>query len=436
MIDLKLIRENPDFVKENLKKRNDPTLLKMVDEVRELDVKWREVISQINELRRKRNELSIQIAKLKSQGKEFNILLEEAKNLPQKIKELERKKEELENRITYLLLRIPNLIHESVPYGKDENENVEIRRWGKPPTFNFEPKDHLTILKELNLIEQERANKIAGHGFFFFKEKLVLLDLAIQRFAIDFLRKKGFVLVYPPLMMKREFYEGVTSLEDFDLQLYKIDNQDLHLIATSEHPIAAMHANEVFLKDELPKLYCGLSVNFRKEVGAHGKYTKGLFRMHQFHKVEQFVFSLPEESWEWHEILQKNAEKLYQKLGLHYRVVNVCTGDLGVVAAKKYDIEVWMVDGKFREAGSNSNCTDYQARRLNIRYREKEGAPVKGYVHTLNSTALATSRTMLAIIEQYQQKDGSVKIPKVLWKYCSFKKLEKEEEKRTHQRKL
>jgi len=427
MIDIKLIRERPDFVKENLKKRNDPTLLKMVDEVRELDVKWRETVSQINELRRKRNELSIQIAKLKSQGKEFNILLEEAKNLPARIKELERKREELENRITYLLLRIPNLIHESVPYGKDENDNVEIRRWGKPPKFNFEPKDHLTILKELNLIEQDRANKIAGHGFFFFKEKLVLLDLAIQRFAIDFLRRKGFTLVYPPLMMRREFYEGVTSLEDFDLQLYKIENQNLHLIATSEHPIAAMHANEVFLKDELPKLYCGLSINFRKEVGAHGKYTKGLFRMHQFNKVEQFVFCLPEESWEWHETLQKNAEKLYQKLGLHYRVVNVCTGDLGIVAAKKYDIEVWMADGKFREAGSNSNCTDYQARRLNIRYREKEGAPVKGYVHTLNSTALATSRTMLAIIEQYQQKNGTVKIPKVLWKYCGFKKLEKEE---------
>jgi len=435
MIDIRLIREKPDFVKENLKRRNDSTLLKMVDEVRELDVKWREIVSQINELRRKRNELSIQIARLKSQGKEFNILLEEAKSLPARIKELEKKREELENRITYLLLRIPNLMHETVPYGKDENDNVEIKRWGKPPKFNFEPKDHLTILKELNLIEQDRANKIAGHGFFFFKEKLVLLDLAIQRFAIDFLRRKGFVLVYPPLMMRREFYEGVTSLEDFDLQLYKIENENLHLIATSEHPIAAMHANEVFLKDELPKLYCGLSINFRKEVGAHGKYTKGLFRMHQFNKVEQFVFCLPEESWEWHEILQKNAEKLYQKLGLHYRVVNVCTGDLGIVAAKKYDIEVWMADGKFREAGSNSNCTDYQARRLNIRYREKEGTPVKGYVHTLNSTALATSRTMLAIIEQYQQKNGTVKIPRVLWKYCGFKRLEREEEKRTHRKK-
>jgi seryl-tRNA synthetase len=225
-------------------------------------------------------------------------------------------------------------------------------------------------------------------------------------------------------MIKRKPYEGVTDLGDFESVMYKIENDDLYLIATSEHPMAAMFMDEVFEKKHLPVRLCGVSPCFRREVGSHGKYTKGLFRVHNFNKVEQFVFCLPEDSWKIHEEIQRNSEELYQRLGLHYRVVNICTGDIGSIAAKKYDIEVWMADGNFREVGSNSNCTDYQARRLNIKFREKEGAPIAGFVHTLNNTAIATSRTMIAILEQCQQKDGSVAVPEVLQPYMNgLKKL-------------
>lgn len=220
-------------------------------------------------------------------------------------------------------------------------------------------------------------------------------------------------------MMRKEAYKGATDFEFFHEQLYKIEDEDLYLIATAEHPIAAMFMNETFLASQLPLKIVAVSPCFRKEVGAHGKYTKGLFRMHQFHKVEQFVFCLPNQSWEMFEEIQKNAEELYQELGLYYRVVNICTADLGDFASKKYDIEIWMSDGIFREAGSNSNCTDYQARRLNIKYREKEGQLPKGFVHTLNSTAIATSRTMIAIIEQYQRENGDIIIPKVLQEYMN-----------------
>lgn len=428
MLDINLIRSNPQQVRENLARRQDEEVLRKFDELLGVDEEWRKVVREVNSLRSERNKLSREVAEKKKRGLEVKELIERADRIAEKIKKLEERRRKLEERRKDLLLRIPNLLHESVPFGRDESENVEIRRWGSPPKFDFEPKDHLTILKNLGLIETERAAKVAGRGFFYLKEELALLDLAIVKFAIDFMRKKGFVLIEPPFMMKREAYEGVTDLEDFNLQLYKIQDENLYLIATSEHPMAAMFMNEVLNAEDLPICLTGVSPCFRKEVGAHGKYTKGLFRMHQFNKVEQFVFCLPEESWEWHEKLQQNCEEMYQALGLHYRVVNVCTGDIGVVAAKKYDTEVWMADGKFREIGSNSNCTDYQARRLNIRYREKEGAPVKGFVHTLNNTALATSRTMIGIVEQFQQADGTVKIPKVLWKYTGFKKLEPRED--------
>jgi len=419
MIDANLIRKNPDFVRENLKRRNDPEKLKLLDEFIETDKKWRALQTKLNELRRRRNQLSLQIAQKKKMGEDEKPLLIEAEELQNEIKRVERETREYRRRSIDLLMRIPNLLHESVPYGRDENDNVEIRRWGSPPKFNFKPKSHLEIALDLGLVDEERANKVAGSGFFYFKEELVLLDLAIQRFAIDFLRKRGYILVEPPFMMRRKPYEGVVDLADFETVMYKVENEDLYLIATSEHPIAAMFMNETLDKNELPLKFVGISTNFRKEVGTHGKYTKGFFRMHQFNKIEQFVFCLPEQSWEIHEELQRNCEEMYQMLGLHYRVVNVCTGDIGTVAAKKYDTEVWMVDGKFREIGSNSNCTDYQARRLNIKYREGVGKPPKGYVHTLNSTALATSRTMMAILEHYQQKDGSVIIPEVLRPYMN-----------------
>jgi len=251
------------------------------------------------------------------------------------------------------------------------------------------------------------------------RDELALLDHALQRFAIDFLMKRGYRLIEPPFMMNKKAYEGATSLEDFEEVMYKIDGEDLYLIATAEHPIAAMFMNETFNEADLPLKIVAFSPCFRKEVGSHGKYTKGLFRMHQFNKVEQFIFCRPEDSWKYFEELQKNCEDIYKALKLPYRVVEMCSAEVGKRAAKQYDVEVYMADGKYREIGSNSNCTDYQARRLNIKYREKEGLPAKGFVHTLNNTALATSRAMLAILENYQQKDGSIKIPAVLQPYMN-----------------
>ncbi|RLJ10286.1 MAG: serine--tRNA ligase [Candidatus Aenigmatarchaeota archaeon] len=419
MIDIKLIREKPDFVRKNLERRHDPEILKYLDEVIKYDKKWRHNLQRIESLRRERNEINRKISEFKRQGKDISDLLKRASEIPDKIKEFEELNREYREKMMWYLMRIPNLLHDTVPLGKDDTENVEIRRWGEPPRFGFQPKNHLEIALNLGLIDTERGAKVSGHGFFYLKKELVMLDLAIQRFAIDFLVKKGYTLIEPPFMIKRKPYEGVTDLSDFENVMYKIEGEDLYLIATAEHPMAAMYMDEVLNAQELPIKLVGVSPCFRKEVGSHGKYTKGLFRTHQFNKVEQFIFSLPEQSWELHEELQKNSEELYQKLGLAYRVVNVCTGDIGTIAAKKYDIEVWMADGVYRESGSNSNCTDYQARRLNIRYREGEGKPPVGYVHTLNNTALATSRTMVAILEQFQQEDGSVKIPKVLWPYMN-----------------
>jgi len=430
VIDVKLIRSNPNLVRENIKRRNDPEKLRALDEFIEYDRRWRLAQTRINELRRRRNKISREIAKLKREKPDIDIthLLREAEKVQEEIKGLRDEVRRYKELSRNALMRIPNLLHESVPYGRDESDNVEIRRWGSPPKFDFEPKGHLEIALDLGLIDEERANKISGSGFYFLKDELVLLDLAIQRFAIDFLMERGYTLIEPPYMLRRKPYEGVTDLSDFETVMYKIEGEDLYLIATSEHPIAAMFMNETLNADDLPIKIVGISTNFRREVGTHGKYTKGLFRMHQFNKIEQFIFCLPEQSWELHEELQWNCEQLYQKLGLHYRVVNVCTGDIGTVAAKKYDTEVWMVDGKFREVGSNSNCTDYQARRLNIKYRETPGKPPKGFVHTLNSTALATSRTMMAILEHYQRRDGSVVIPEALRPYMNgIDKLERKE---------
>jgi len=419
MFDIKLIREQPEMVKENLKKRHNPEILKMVDQLIENDKKWREKVAEINKLRQKRNEISLEIAKLKKAGKPADKKLKEAAKIPEEIKKLEKEVADFEEKNKNFLMKIPNLLHETVPYGKDESENVEIKKWGKPPKFDFKPKNHLEILEGLGMIDIDRAAKIAGHGFYYLKDDAVLLDLAIQRLALELLRSRGFTIIEPPFMMKRKPYEGVVDLSDFENVMYKVENEDLYMIATSEHPMIGSHMDEVFDKKELPVRWAGVSACFRKEVGAHGKYTKGLFRVHQFNKVEQIVFCLPEQSWKILEELQKNAEDLYQALGLHYRVVNVCTGDIGIIAAKKYDTEVWMADGQYREIGSNSNCTDYQARRLNIKFKEGEGKAPAGFVHTLNNTALATSRTMLAILEQFQQKDGSVKIPDSLVPYMS-----------------
>jgi len=414
MLDIKLIREHPEIVRKDLEKRCEPEKIEMLNNLIQYDKQWRKLLTEANELRHKRKLITAEVANLKKKGKDASKQIEEAKNIPQKIKKLENQVAEYREKADFILLKLPNILHETVPFGKDEHENVVEMLIGKPPKFDFTPKSHVEIASDLGLIDFERAAKVAGHGFYYLKGDLARLDFAIINYTVDLLRNRGYTLIEPPLMMHRKPYLGVTDLEFFGDQLYKIENDDLYLIATSEHPMAASFMDEVILQQDLPIKYVGVSPCFRKEVGAHGKYTKGLFRVHQFNKIEQFIFCLPENSWKFHEELQQNSEDLYTGLGLHYRVVNVCTGDIGIIAAKKYDIDVWMADGTYREAGSNSNCTDYQARRLNIKYREKEGQAPVGFVHTLNNTALATSRTLIAILEQYQQKDGSVVIPEAL----------------------
>jgi len=420
MLDIKLIREKPEFVRENLKRRGNPEILKMLDELIECDKKWRKLLTELNDLRHERKKITLEIAALKRKGEEVKDKIEQAKKIDGLTKELENKVEEFEEKKHYLLMRIPNLLHESVPFGVDEHDNVPIRSWGEPRKFTFPVKDHIELGLSLDIMDVERAGKIAGSRFFYLKNEGVLLDMALMKFALEEMVKKGFTPIEPPFLMRRKPYEGVVALSDFEESLYKIEGEDLYLIATSEHPMAAMFMDEVLKTEDLPIKLVGVSANFRREAGAHGKDTRGIFRTHQFNKIEQFVFCKPEDSWKIHEELIRNAEELVQKLGLPYRVVNVCTGDLGTVAAKKYDIEAWMpAQNSYREIISCSNCTDYQARRLNIKYREKEGEPPKGFVHTLNSTALATGRTMVAILENYQEEDGSVVIPKVLRKYMN-----------------
>lgn len=421
MLSIKFIRENPEIVKKSLKKRKDNEKLGWIDEMLSLDEKWRSLKQEIDGLRHRRNVMTEEIMNLRKSGKDASQKIKEAKGLPEKIKKSEEELEELKKKIDFYLMRIPNVLHVSVPYGKDSSENVEIRKVGKSPKIKFELKPHGELVEHLGVADFSRAAKISGTGFNYLEGDLALLDLALQRFAIDFLIKKGYKLICPPFMMNKQAYEGVTDLADFKNVMYKIENEDLYMIATSEHPMAAMYMDEVFEEKSLPIKLCGLSACFRKEIGSHGVDTRGLFRMHQFNKVEQFIFCKPEDSWKFHEELQKNSEQMLKQIGIPFRVVSICTGDIGIVAAKKYDIEAWFPRSKaYMEVGSNSNCTAYQAARLNIRYQKGEE---REYIHTLNNTGIATSRIMVAILENYQQKDGSVKIPKVLQKYMYGKKF-------------
>ena len=429
MLDIKLIRTSPELVRNNLKKRGDPENLRTLDQLIRYDKRWRQLLTILNELRHERRLITTDIATLTKKGGDTNDKISKAREINKEITTLEKQVNAYEEKTHYYLMRIPNLLHESVPTGKDEHDNVPIRTWGKIPKFSFPVKDHIDLGLSLDVVDIERAGKIAGARFFYLKREGVLLDMALMSFALEEMTKKGHTPIEPPFLMRRKPYEGVVALSDFEDDLYKVENEDLYLIATSEHPMAAMYMNEVLKAEDLPLKLVGVSANFRKEAGAHGKDTRGIFRTHQFNKIEQFVFCKPEDSWKIHEELIQNAEELVQKLGLPYRIVNCCTGDIGTVAAKKYDIEAWMpAQNAYREIGSCSNCTDYQARRLNIRYREKEGAPPIGFVNTSNSTALAIGRTMVAILEHYQQEDGSVIVPEVLRKYMGG--MEKIEPKR------
>ena len=415
-MDIKQIRENPETVRDNLAKRRDEEKLELLERVISMDKEWRQVVEEANKLKHERNVVSKSISELKREGKDAAAELQRASELPKELEKLEEKRKELEASVRQGLMRLPNILHESVPVGADDSDNLEVSKWGDISAKDFEPKSHGELLESLGMADFERARKVAGAGFLYMMGPLVQMDQALINFALDLLIERGYIPVEPPFMIRREPYEGVTDLEDFESVMYKIEGEDLYLIATSEHPIAAMYQGEIIDEDKLPLKYAGFSTNFRREIGSRGVDTRGLFRMHQFNKVEQFIFSTPEDSWTYHEELLKNAEDLHQMLGIPYRVVNDCTGDIGTVAAKKYDIEAWSPrQGKYVEVVSCSNCTDYQARRLRIRVGKVGGE--KRVLHTLNSTALATSRTLVAILENNQTADGSVTVPKALRPY-------------------
>jgi seryl-tRNA synthetase len=420
MLDIRFVRSSPDVIRADLKKRNDTDKLTWVDDLLKKDARSRELKMETDVLRQRRNTIAREINAARKSGQDVKVLLAEAADLPRKIKDLDAEQEEISLVIHHYLMRLPNILHESVPVGKDDTENVEIKRVGTQRTFDFELKSHGQLAADQGWADFERATKISGAGFYFLKGSLVLLDLALQRFSIDLLAHKGYTPIIPPYMINRVSYEGVTDLDDFEKVMYKIDGDDMYLIATSEHPIGAMYQDEIFEDRDLPLRLAGISPCFRREIGAHGLDTKGLFRVHQFTKVEQFVFCRSEDSWQIHEELLANAEDVFQKLRIPYSVVSICTGDIGTVAAKKYDIEAWMPrESAFKEVVSCSNCTSYQAVRLNIKVRDKSDFESKRHVHTLNSTAVATSRVIRAILENYQNEDGSVEIPRLLRPYMN-----------------
>jgi len=417
MLDIKFVREHSDEVKENLKRRGDLDKIPWIDELISEDKKWRDIHNEANTLRNQRNRLTDEIGRLRKSGADTSLLVKEAEQIPDLIRKLEVGASEIESRVKEILMRLPNMIHETVPFGVDESGNLEVKKWGKEPHFTFTPKDHIDLAMKLNLIDLERAAKVAGARFYYLRGDLVKLNYALLNFAIDFIAKKGYTLIQPPYFLRRDAIGGAVALSDFEDVIYKIQDEDLYLLPTSEHALLAQHMDEILDGKKLPLRYSGISPCFRKEAGAHGRDTKGIFRIHQFEKVEQFVFSKPEESWAEHEMMIQNAEELFQLLNLPYRIVNVCTGDLGTVAAKKYDLEVWLPgQGKYRELVSCSNCTTYQAVRSKIRFRDKPDEPTK-WVHTLNSTLVASERALIAIMENYQTAEGSVLIPQVLQPY-------------------
>ncbi len=414
MLEMDFIREHTGLVRKDLEKRGQKNKIQLLEKLIEKDKQWRAFKIQADSLRMERNNINKKISDLLVKKEDVQVLINKAKQLPIKIKELDKKISFLKDEINKSLFLIPNILHESVPVGIDESENVEVKKWG---CFDKKPNviHHGLFAEKNNLADFSSASRISGAGFYFLKSDLALMEFALMKFAIDLLIKKGFTLINPPLMMRRKSYSGVTDLEDFEKVMYKIEGEDLYLIATSEHPLAAMYSDKIFDLNELPVKLIGFSPCFRKEIGKHSIDERGLFRVHQFYKIEQFVFSLPDDSWKFHEELLANAEELVQKLEIPYRVVNVCTGDIGSLASKKYDIECWSPrEQKFIELVSCSNCTGFQATRLNIKFRKNNS---KEFVHTLNSTAIASSRALRLIIENFQTDENTVLVPKVLQPY-------------------
>src|SRR5919205_650156 len=414
MLDIKLLKENPEIIKDMLEKRklNFP-----INELIASDKRRRELIAKMQQIKHKKNIISDRIAFKKKNNNDSTEELQEMKVIAREILSLEEEKTTVESKFKDLMMMLPNLVDKSVPIGNNETDNLVIKQKEINKNLRFKPRDHVDISTKLGLIDLERAAKISGARFYFLKNQLVMMNQALMHFALKFLSEKGYTLAQPPYMIRRDAMEGAVILGDFEDVIYKIEGDDLYLIGTSEHAIASMHMDEILDGKKLPIKYAGISPCFRKEAGAHGKDMKGIFRVHQFEKVEQFVYSRPEDSWEEHDKMLTITEEFYEKIGIPYRTVLLCSADLGKISAKTYDIEAWMPGQRaYREIVSCSNCTDYQARRLRIRFRDKTNEETR-LVHTLNSTLVATERTMVSIMENYQTSDGDIEVPDILCKY-------------------
>jgi len=414
MLDPKILRENPDKIRKMLSDRavNFP-----LNDLIKLDKDRRELIISTDELRKKKNEISLEIAQRKKAKQDASNLIKQMQTLSETLSNLEAIQIKTESEFRKLALTLPNFVHESVPLGKDETANKELKKWGKIPQFDFKVKDHVDLSQSLDLVDLERAAKVSGARFYYLKNDLVKLNQSLINYALSFLTEKNYALIQTPLMINRRSMEGAVIAEYFEDVIYKIEGEDLYLVGTSEHPLVSMHADEILDGKNLPLRYAGISACFRKEAGAHGKDQKGIFRVHQFEKVEQFVFSRPEESWKEHDRMLSIVEEFYQSLEIPYRVMVLSSVDLGKVSAKTYDLEAWMAgQNSYREIVSCSNCLDFQTRRLMIRFRDRTSDQPQ-YVHSLNSTLVATTRTLVAILENFQTKDGHISIPKVLQKF-------------------
>jgi seryl-tRNA synthetase len=415
MLDPRLLKENPQAVREMLEKRNMADF--PLDSLVGLDRHRRGLMVETQELRQKKNVLSEAIAGKKKAKQDTSSELNQMKEISSRLGKAEEEMTKVEEQFRHQIMLLPNMLHESVPVGKDEKSNVIVRQSGTPRRFDFKPKDHVDIATALDLIDIERAVKISGARFYFLKNELVKMNQALVQFALDFLSERGYSLVQPPYLIRKEPMSGAVILGDFQDVIYKIEGEDLYMIGTSEHAIASMYMNEILEGKKLPIKYAGFSSCFRKEAGAHGKDMKGIFRVHQFEKVEQFVYCRPEDSSKEHERMLVLAEEFFAKLGIPYRVMLLSSGDTGKISAKTYDIEAWMAgQNAYREIVSCSNCLDYQARRLGVRFWDRTNEETR-LAHTLNSTLVATERTLVAILENYQTANGTVDVPKVLQKY-------------------
>lgn len=421
MLDIKFITENPGLIKKGAAKKHFKV---EVDKILELDKERKEKLQKIEQLRARQNEVSKQIP----QTDDKESLLKEMREVKEKIKALEPEIQKLEDEIDAFAQNIPNPPSDSVPEGKDEEDNKPIKTHGEKPEFDFEPKDHIELGKSLDIIDIERGVRASGARFYYLKNEAALLEFALVQHIIHKLTAKGFSPVIPPVLVKEEAMFATGFFPADKNEFYHVnpptkenpENDDLYLVGTSEVPLTMLHYTEILDKEKLPLRYCGYSSCFRREAGSYGKDTAGIIRVHQFNKIEMYSFCHPDKAEEEHELIRETEEEIMQDLGLHYQVINICGGDLGIPAAKKYDIEAWIpTQEKFRELTSCSNCTDFQARRAKIRYKNKEGK--KEYLNTLNGTAVAIGRTLVAILENYQQKDGSVEIPKVLQPYMGGK---------------